>query len=211
MEDPDLFLDYATYDTREMLQEVLGDDARYLRLASRSKKPIGSYTQSGENRLSYVPKRGNYGIIPVKRLLILDFDLHRKGSASVLEQLNFFSNFLYIDLSQTLSVVTQTGGLHIYLKYPWSVDSSMARNLPKASLRGYSKAFSEISGQEIKLDADIRSGMVNGYVVGPTSKVSQKELSTESLHDTYWVADESVGFTRTTFKPDWHLAMTGTG
>ena len=63
---------------------------------------------------------------------------------------------------------------------------------PKASLRGYSKSFSEVAGEEITLDTDIRTGMVNGYVIGTTSSVENDDDC--FLHDKYWVADETVGF-----------------
>jgi len=194
MEDPDLFLDLPEIDYRDRLQQVLGEDAEYLKLYSNSKMPFGAYSDKRENRLQEIPRKGNFGIIPVKRLLIFDFDLHRKGAASVKEQIDFFSEFLDIDFYKSLGVVTQTGGLHVYIKYPWSVDSSLAKSLPRASLRGYSEAFSEISGKKILLDADVRSGLANGYVVGPGSKVHKRELSTESLHENYWIADETVGF-----------------
>lgn len=199
--DPDLFLTGLSGDNvfleksfRTSFAEVLDGDVEFLRLAEGSKFPVGSYRVGGWNRLKNIPLTGNFGVIPVNRLFVLDFDLHRSGSSSVEEQLSFFSDFLRVDLRSSLAVVTQTGGLHVYLRFPWGVDSSLVKNFPRGSLRGYSKAFSRVSGENVVLDADVRSGLSNGYIVGPSSRVDASELDSEMLHGEYWVADETVGF-----------------
>lgn len=177
---------------RRALEKCLGDDACYLRIQPDSKHPVGSYLPGRRNRLLHIPRQGNYGIIPQHQLFILDFD-HHKGTNSVHNQVNFFSSFLKVDLRQSLAVMTQSGGLHVYLRFPRPV-ALLDEGLPKASLRPYSEAFSQLTGTNIQLDADIRSGIVNGYVVGPGSQILLKDQ--ESVHPTYSLADESFGFSQ---------------
>lgn len=175
---------------RKKIQSLLSGNAKYLRIKDNSKAPSSSFAQGRRNRLKNIPKEGNYGIIPENKLFILDFDCHNEGFSSIDEQIDFFSNFFKIDLRKSFSVVTQTGGIHVYLLFPDNVDDFSVDDFPKASLRSYSQAFSIFSGKEIKLDADIRSGLVNGYVVGPESYSS----IVNTIHEKYWVADNTVGF-----------------
>lgn len=177
---------------RKKLQDVLGTDAEYLRILQDSKAPAGSFVPGRRNRLKNIPKVGNFGIIPQGRLFILDFDCHSVDASSIDEQIDFFSKFLEVNIRESFSVVTQSGGIHVYLRFPETVENMDTSVFPKASLRGYSDAFSKIAGETVHLDTDIRSGMVNGYAIGPTSSVVENE---DVLHENYWIADGSVGFT----------------
>lgn len=189
--DLDLFDDIdRSKSNRKIVQKILQDNANYLRIKDDSKAPSSSFAKGRRNRLKNVPKDGNYGIIPDKRLFILDFDCHNKGFSSIDEQIDFFSKFFGINIRNSFSVVTQTGGIHVYLLFPYDVEEIDSETFPKASLRSYSDAFSYIEGVEIKLDADIRSGLVNGYVIGPESSVPVNN----PIHEKYWIADNTVGF-----------------
>jgi DNA-binding transcriptional ArsR family regulator len=180
----------TSFEFRALLESALGDNALYLRIRRGSKQPTGKYSAGGRNRLAALPKRGNFGIIPQERLMVLDFDTHRAKAASLAEQLSFFSELLGLDLSTTFAVVTPSGGLHVYLLLPEGVSGHSLNHFPKASLRGYSDAFSHVMGRSIVLDADMRSAKTTAYVVGPTSVV-ENGLEEEG---TYWVADASIGF-----------------
>lgn len=175
---------------RRKLQRALEGNANFLRIKEDSKHPVSSFAVGRRNRLKNIPQSGNYGIIPHRRLFILDFDCHHEGYSPINEQIDFFSYFLETDIRETLAVVTQSGGVHAYLMFPEEITEEDIQQLPK-SLRRYSQAFSEISGIDVMLDADIRSGLVNGYVIGPGSAIQKK---TSSLYDKYWIADETVGF-----------------
>lgn len=189
--DIDLFDDTdQSSSNRKFLQKVLGDNAQYLKLKNKSKTPDGSFAKGRRNRLKNIPKTGNYGIIPHKKLFILDFDCHNEGFSTIDEQIDFFSEFFEVNLRKSFAVVTPTGGIHVYLMFPEDISETSKDDFPKASLRGYSKAFSEVVGREIVLDADIRSGLVNGYVVGVESLSSRAN----AIHDKYWIADHTVGF-----------------
>lgn len=177
---------------RRSLERVLGTDARYLRIRDDAKSPRSSYLPGKRNRLVHVPRRGNYGVIPVGSLLVLDFDHHRQGATPIPDQLDFFTELLGVDLRQSLGVATQSGGLHVYLRYPVPVEEMDPETLPKASLRTYSEAFSQLTGREVTLDADIRSGLVNGYAIGPGSSIPQDGRPTSS----YTLAQGGHGFTQ---------------
>lgn len=175
---------------RRRFQSVLGGDAVFLRIKEDSKAPISSFAPGKRNRLKNIPRSGNFAVIPRGRLFVLDFDCHN-GVSSVFEQIEFFSRFLGVDLRQSLAVVTQSGGIHVYLRFPESVTVDDLKSMPRGSLRGYSRFFSEVAGEQIELDSDIRTAAANSYVVGPTSVISGME---GVLHNSYWVADDTVGF-----------------
>ena len=166
---------------RKSLENLLGLDASYLRVRSDSKHPCGAYSAGKMNRLKHVPKDGNFGVIPQGRLFVLDLDVTSSGSYNVekpeptkseLElQVDFFSRFFGADLNNTFKVKTSSGGIHLYLRLPesFNLEQDGSDVLPKASLRNYSEDFSSVMGEKITLDADIRTGAINGYVVAPFS------------------------------------------
>lgn len=155
--------------TRAALIPLLGKNANFLRLKEDSKRPTGSYSEGKRNRLKRPPKSGNYGIIPLERLIVLDIDTHPGGSP-VEDQISIFSDFLEVDLTKTFTVETPSKGFHFYL---WLPEDSFInlRSLPRASLRVYQDEFQDLMGTTVAIDADIRSGAANGYVVGPESVV----------------------------------------
>lgn len=183
---------------RRTLAHALGKQAKYTRLRADRKAPTRSFKEGKPNRMKSPPAEGNYGVIPQGRLMILDFDEHREDSWSIDEQIDFFSEFLEVDLRSSLSVITQSGGVHIYLLFPESVCSDDIETLPKASLRGYNHSFSQMVGTEVKLDADIRTSAVNAYVVGPTSSI--KFPSKKTKYNGYIMANESFGFKNFNFE-----------
>ena len=164
----------TSYKRRTSLCEALGKDAHYLLLAKDSKAPVGKYSQGGKNRLTR-PTDDNFGVIPQRRLIILDIDNHNQDASSVNEQVDFFSRFFEVDFRNTLTVKTPSGGMHIYLRLPAPITKANAHLFPKATLRGYSEEFSEIANEYIKLDADIRSAATLGYVVGPWNEIAITE------------------------------------
>lgn len=181
---------------RKIFQKKLSGSAAFLRLKNDSKKPISSFSSGHRNRLKNIPKDGNFGIIPLKDLFIIDFDRHRKNASNLEEQIDFFSEFFGIDLRKSLMVETQTGGIHIYLKLPKDV-RHLGFSFPRGSLRGvWSDAFSQVSGNSIVLDADIRSGLSNGYVVGPTTRlpeVKPEDPSRTTIRDSYIIVGAESG------------------
>lgn len=191
-------------EVRMNLQELLGSNVKFLKIASEQKIPIGSFSEGGLNRLNNIPRKGNYGIIPLNNLFILDLDVNhsQEKSSSLKKHIDFFSKFFEINLYESLAVMTPTGGVHIYLSFPWNVKSSIMPEIPKASLRAYSEAFSEVLNEEINIDGDIRTGISNGYVVGPTSKININSLNSDPYYSRntkkdikeYYIAGSKDGF-----------------
>jgi hypothetical protein len=178
---------------REKFAAALSSKASFLRLVEGSKKPRGRYSIGGRNRLDSVPRLGNFGVIPCDDLLIFDFDRHIEGANSIDEQIDFFSRFLNISLRESLAVVTQTGGVHVYVSLPKN-SKEILKETPKSSLRMYSESFSELSGEKVVLDADLRTSLTTGYVVGPGSSLLRQNVNGPFVYKEYWIADETVGF-----------------
>lgn len=183
---------------RKKMQAALGKNAKYTRLKPDRKAPTRSFKEGKPNRMKQIPRTGNYGVIPEGRLMVLDFDDHRDNSWEIDEQIDFFSELLDVNLRNSLSVITQSGGVHVYLMLPESIEEKDIQTLPKASLRGYNKAFSELLNKEVRLDADIRTSAVNAYVVGPTSSISFPDKKTK--YKGYLLANESFGFKNLNFE-----------
>lgn len=156
----------STPEARRAFGQLLGEKANYLKIRSDSKAPVGSFLKGKRNRYKRIPKEGNYGIIPQGGLVILDVDVHKGGSVD--EQLCAFSELLCMDLTKTLTIMSPSGGLHVYLELPDAADSF---RLPKTTLRSFSREIQETLGREFVVDADIRSEAANAYVVGPGSKL----------------------------------------
>lgn len=157
-------------DPRLQLGALLKGQAEYLRIKETSKAPVSSFKPGRRNRYKRVPKVGNYGILPQGRLVVLDVDVHKGGKLA--EQIMLFSSLLGVDLDETLSVRTPSGGRHFYLMLPDSIES--ASELPKSNLRALQGEIQELSGLSVLVDADIRSEAVNAYVVGPGSQIKDK-------------------------------------
>lgn len=183
---------------RKKLFDLLGDNALYTRLKDDEKRPRSSFKEGKRNRLKKLPTEGNYGVIPQNRLLILDFDDHTENAWSVEKQIDFFSEFLDVDLRKTFAVITQSGGAHIYLLVPEDIRFEDIQSIPKASLRGYNAAFSRIMDRTVELDADIRSAASNAYVVGPTSSIDF--VGKKTKYNGYILANESFGFENLNFE-----------
>lgn len=155
--------------SREQLTALFGADAEYVRLLKDGKNPAGAYKKNRSRRssarTSVVPLEGNYGVIPEGRLFVLDIDCHQGGLS---ESVSLFSKLFDVDLLDTLYVKTPSGGYHFYLLVPNN------ESMPNGSIRSYAKHI----GEYLKLDktphidADVRSGSANGYVVGPGSFLS---------------------------------------
>lgn len=188
----------AQTDLRTNLQKAFGGDAAYVRLQDNSKIPVGSFKPGRRHRLLRLPKEGNYGVIPQNNLFILDLDEHTEGYWGINEQIDFFNDFFNLNLRESLSVVTQSGGIHIYLKLPQNIEeAAIERAFPRGSLRHYNEAFTAYVGSQVKLDADIRSGYSNGYVVGPGSFINFEE---KKRYSHYLLANESFGFSNPTYE-----------
>lgn len=171
---------------RPILQELLGADAHYLSIRSQGKNPVGSFMEGEKNRFHLIPNTLNYGVIPQGRLFILDLDLHRGSSASTInEQYDFFQEFFDTDFSKTLKVRTQTGGLHIYLRFPETASLDDIKKAPSMSLRSFNEAFNVSTGKSIILDADIRSSACNCYVIAPSSRIPSDAFKKELVSTTY--------------------------
>lgn len=155
--------------SRSEFSKLLKNNASFLRVKANSKTPAGSFAYGRHNRISRIPDTGNYGIIPNGRLIVLDVDTHK--GYSIDEQIKVFSKVLDIDLYDTFAVRTPSSGIHFYFFLPDDA-VNYGEALPKTSLRKYSKYFQEYSDKSnFRVDADIRTGSVNAYVVGPGSFV----------------------------------------
>lgn len=178
----------TTPEIRQSLQKILKGNASFLRLKEDTKIPKGKYAVGSRNRLKNVPKEGNFGIIPDGDVFILDIDCHDTGKMSVIDQVQFFSKLLDTDLNNTFSIVTPSGGRHYYLRFPNHVLMIAKKyRIPKASLRYFNNSFNVMLDENFNvvkdgvkntnplimedLDADIRTGLITGYVVAPTSVV----------------------------------------
>lgn len=184
---------------KKNLEKALGKNAAYTRIKDTEKVPVSSFKPGKRNRYHRIPDSQNYGIIPQNRLFILDIDQHKKSNSwTINEQLDFFSDFFHIDVRKSLSVITQSGGVHIYLNMPENIDlTELEESFPKASLRGYNEAFSTVLGKDVELDADIRTGFSNGYVIGPGSSIAFGE---ERKYHSYILANESFGFANPSYE-----------
>ena len=158
---------------RQKFASLLGADAEFLRIQADSKAPRGSFAKGRRNRYADPPQEGNFGVLPRGRLVILDLDSHGKGS-SIAEQVLAFSTLLCLDLTQTLTVATPSGGQHYYLRLPEGI---LASALPKATLRNAQSLIRELSNSSIRVDADLRSAAANAYVVGPDSSIGDGDYT----------------------------------
>lgn len=158
-----------TESLRGSLSKLLGDNARYLSVREQSKAPRGSFLEGKKNRYDKPPEKGNFGIIPIHRLMVLDVDCHNVADTKNVERtMDVFSEFLCVDLWKTFVIVTQSGGLHVYLMLP--DDVSTYDTFPKANLRGFDDIIANyVNDDNFVIDADIRSGATNGYVIAPDS------------------------------------------
>lgn len=173
-------------------QKALGKSAQYAKLKLNSKTPKGSFKPGKRNRYVRIPKDHSYGVIPQDKLFILDLDQHREGYWDLDQQIDFFSDFFKVNLRESLAVITPSGGVHIYLKFPSEYSNEqIAELIPKGSLRSYNDAFTYTSGYDVRVDADIRSGFSNGYVVGPGNFVNPEQ---KTQYKRYFLANESFGF-----------------
>lgn len=142
------------------LAKQLEGNAKFTPLSS-AKEPLEPYSKISHNS---IPSK-NYGLIPQKRLIILDIDTGAKLS----DQREYFGKIFGVDLSETLSVATPSGGEHYYLFSPEEVPYKSGI-LPKGSIRGkILKTLEKEYGAAPGIDADLRSPQQLGYVVGPGS------------------------------------------
>lgn len=158
---------------RQQFAELLSPEAEYLRIHRQSKAPRGSFAKGRSNRLADIPLSGNFGVLPRGRLIVLDVDARHEGS-SVEAQEAVFSQLLGVKLSETFSVSTPNGGRHYYLLLPKGTSADL---LPKATLRHATAVIRELTGSTAVIDADLRSGAANGYVVGPDSSIEAGSYS----------------------------------
>ena len=132
---------------------------------------MGSFKDGKDNRFSRIPPLGNYGIIPVGRLCILDIDNH-VGNTLLTDQVRLFSVLLDIDLSNTYTVATPSGGRHFYFRVGPAFPEDIIFDFPKSSLRRYDAIIQEMTGLGYEVDADLRSkAMRNCYIAGPGSVI----------------------------------------
>lgn len=179
---------------RSTLSKKLDGIARYVEIKSGTKVAVSNF--SDENSATEVPKSGDYAIIPKKNLLVLDIDSHAGSGITVDSQIDVFSEFLGVNIRETLAVSTPSGGFHAYLLTP--VDAEYLHN-GLQNLNSYSKAISHLLGREVVVDADIRTGKSAGYTVGPTSISLTVIPGTDDQEDQrilgfYKIADETHGF-----------------
>lgn len=154
--------------SRRKFEDCLRGMADFLRVTDISKAPTSSFSEGRRNCMKHIPFNGNYGVKPRGNLFVLDIDLHNPNAASIEDQISYFGRLFEVDLRSTMATVTQTGGLHIFLKADDSIKLSDFE-FPKNSLRYHNSVYNKIVGENLVIDADIRSGLSNGYVVGPGS------------------------------------------
>ena len=152
--------------SREKFESLLDGHAEFLKITNNSKAPVSSFKKDGPNRYQSIPKKGNYGVIPRGRLIVLDVDTHRYDM-NLDEQVAAFSVLLGVDLKETLTVTTPSGGRHFYLLLPEDADPSI---LPKTTLRSAKEEIRELAEMpDLSIDADIRSAAALAYAIGPGS------------------------------------------
>lgn len=148
--------------------------ATFVQLRGDNKAATGSFTNNPHLRLNTPPESGNFGVIPGGRMMIIDIDGDR-----VEEQRAFFEELLELSRYDTVSVRTQSGGVHVYATIPADCDFV---DFPKGSLRSVASLLRAELPYDIEIDADIRIAGVNSYVVGPGSVVNGRsyEVTPES-------------------------------
>lgn len=164
---------------REKISKLLNSEVRYLKIDKNSKVPSGRFSVGCKNNLASLPKKGNYGVIPGGKIIILDIDTHLAPKGTEKEflekQKEIFEQFFQIDFSKTFCVSTPSGGLHVYLKLP--VEAKELKEIPgvfKTSLRPFAGDICKVLGKEKELlDADFRSGIVQGYCLGAGSSIGR--------------------------------------
>jgi len=111
-------------------------------------------------------------------LIVLDLDVKRKNS-SLEKQLDYFSDFFDVNLRETLTVSTPSGGLHCYISLPNGLNFSEFSNFPKSnlSLDTPNKALKFVLPSEIVIDCDIRTSESANYFLAPTSSIDGVEYS----------------------------------
>lgn len=98
-----------------------------LRLVKNGKKPFtaGAFNGEDDNVVrQHVKSGGNYGILTgkINNVAVIDIDNHHGVDGSV--NLESFCEMYDIDLPDTLSVETPSGGVHLYFELPSEFDET---------------------------------------------------------------------------------------
>lgn len=202
--EPDYF-DGHLYPREELIEirreitDKLSSIARFVRLKPGTKIPVGRFDDANTSKI--VPFDTDYGVVPKRNLLILDIDSHGKKGTTPDEQVAMFSEFLGVDLRQSFTVITPSGGYHMYLLIP---ENRGQLSAGLQNLNGYQGAISKILGRDVIVDGDLRTGKSAGYAVGPTSAYLQdeKDKNDTEVRDFYRIADASDGFSSMGAKAD---------
>lgn len=140
---------------RLLFESRLNGLVQYLYLKEDTKRPRNKYSLE-KHRFNHIPKKGSYGVYPINKTVILDFDNPKDNKAlSPLKQLQKFAIDYDVDLSEALYCLTPSGGVHLYLTWP--------ENFPLPKNKKLKLLDSQYCG-------DIRAAGTNGYVVGVGSK-----------------------------------------
>lgn len=165
-------------DRNDFAHALQRTNSTFIKLANGCKQPTQRF--KGTSGLRTPPEHTNYGVRPAPGLLVVDIDT--KAGTPTFLQVEFMEEVLGIDFMNSLKVETPSGGLHIYLTLP---DSINAIDFPNGNMRHYEsalrKAFPEadhILGK-YDLDVDFRSGAIDRaiYVVGVGSTTSEGTYS----------------------------------
>lgn len=147
---------------RQDFLHLADDHVSYVELADDSKIPDTTVYKT-VTYSSQVPHRTNVGAHPEGRTVIFDFDTGSGHSPK--KQLSLFKKDFSLDLTDSLTVETPSGGFHVYTVWPEDVP-----------LPGNWK-FSKFSRLGLDLSGDLRSAETKGHAVMPGSLVGGVEYT----------------------------------
>lgn len=159
---------HALRKDREGFSQLL-EGARYFALDTATKRPVQKL--KGRRLPKTPPMSQQYGLLLPAGILVVDIDTHTDGAIE--GQVAAMSRLLGVELQNTLTVVTRSGGRHFYLRVPKTVSLD---KVPNGSLRHLEYILREQEGVEDvlgsrPLDTDFKLGKPHHviYTVGAGS------------------------------------------
>lgn len=161
-------------------------------------KANGTYWAASEG----APRSGNWSVIPKlgSRIMIFDLDIAKSKKlpgdvtvkttkkerlAEVRESLGFLSKLLSVDLRNTYSQLSPSGGLHLFVLLPEGVDP---KTLPSSKISNGMRSIAGVPENEwsTKLKGDIRSGASNGFILMAGSTVDGSSYRPTPSHSAWY-------------------------
>lgn len=164
----------------DYLSSALSDEVKYILLYPSSKKPKDSFTKSVHQYLDirehpvFSVDSSNYGVLCKGSVFVLDVDNHHPDNFNLI--IGYLSDLLGVNLNDTMSVDSPSGGKHYYLRFNSNVVSSLLKSdFFVGNLRSifYNRAIEGVLNVDVPrdfvFDVDIRSKFSNSYIVGAGS------------------------------------------